>query len=195
MILATDEDTKKLHDLTGKDKKYTAAIDLSKMSDTRDMDYREQFIQHDFDKQWLTINWLHKPRPSLETLSTTLQLIAPHSSLKVSLPLPPFSAKKVWWKKRYDMARSGNQEIVIQEMKIIDIQIISYQIPELIISCHVWSGTYIRSIAYRLGQQLRTGGILTNLKRTKIGDYSLEHITNPDPSSKIPFQTINDNNE
>jgi len=51
MILATDDDTKKLHDLTGKDKSYIATIDLSKQSDTRDMDYREQFTQYEYDIQ------------------------------------------------------------------------------------------------------------------------------------------------
>lgn len=48
MILATDDDTKKLHDLTGKDKSYVATIDLSKQSDTRDMNYREQFTQYEY---------------------------------------------------------------------------------------------------------------------------------------------------
>jgi tRNA pseudouridine55 synthase len=104
--------------------------------------------------------------------------------------VPPFSAKKVNGKKRYDMARSGNQEIVMQEMKIFDIQIINYMPPLLTISCHVGSGAYIRSIAYWLGQQLGTGGILTSLERTSIGDFKLEDIVNPDPNSKIPFMIL-----
>jgi tRNA pseudouridine55 synthase len=56
MILATDDDTKKLHDLTGKDKSYLATIDLSKVSDTRDMEYREQFTQYEYDDNGLLID-------------------------------------------------------------------------------------------------------------------------------------------
>jgi tRNA pseudouridine55 synthase len=56
MILATDDDTKKLHDLTGKDKKYTATIDLSKISDTRDLEYREKFTQYEFDDSQIEID-------------------------------------------------------------------------------------------------------------------------------------------
>ena len=188
MILATDDDTKKLQDLTGKDKSYLATIDLSAMSDTRDKDYRESFTQFEFNSEWLNINWEHKPRPSLESIKE--KLLSLISNLLPILPIPPFSAKKVWGKKRYDMARSGNQEIVMQEMKIVDIQIISYTAPELKISCHVWSGTYIRSIAYWLWQQLWTGWILTSLERTSIGDFSLEEIKDYDSNSKIPFLVL-----
>ena len=75
-------------------------------------------------------------------------------------------------------------------MKIFDIQIVSYVAPLVQIQCHVASGTYIRSIAYRLGKQLGTGGILIQLERTQIGEYSLEDSKNSDPASKIAFSEV-----
>lgn len=191
MILATDDDTKKLHDLTGKDKKYTATIDLSKISDTRDQEYREQFTQYEFDDKHIEIDGKKVARPTLEELKMQLdKLIFSEGNPLPQLPLPPFSAKKIWWRKRYDLAREGSQEIVFQEMKIFDIQIVSYVAPLVQIQCHVASGTYIRSIAYRLGKRLGTGGILIQLERTQIGEYSLEDIKNSDPASKIAFSEV-----
>ena len=188
MILATDDDTKKLHDLTGKDKSYLATIDLSKVSDTRDMEYREQFTQYEYDDNGLLIDWVHKTWPSIDQIQQQLWIM--NSEQWTILPVPPFSAKKINGQKRYDLARSGQQEIVMQEMNINDIQIILYQAPELKISCHVWSWAYIRSIAYWLGKQLGTWGILTSLARTSIGDYTLDQIINPPSDSKVPFVVI-----
>jgi tRNA pseudouridine55 synthase len=38
-------------------------------------------------------------------------------------------------------------------------------------------GTYIRSLAHDIGQELEVGAYLTQLRRTKIGDYSVENAT------------------
>jgi len=52
------------------------------------------------------------------------------------------------------MARSGDMEIVDQDMIFHDIKIINIAFPLVRISCHVASGTYIRSLAYWLGKEL-----------------------------------------
>jgi tRNA U55 pseudouridine synthase TruB len=53
------------------------------------------------------------------------------NGLSVSMPLPPFSAKKIAGQKRYDMARAGNAEIVYQDMIFHSIDIISMDYPLL----------------------------------------------------------------
>lgn len=189
MILATDDDTKKLHTLTGCDKTYTATVDLSALSDTRDAQYRDFFEQYPTTQEWLLIHWVQKPWPTKEVIETLLQGL--YKDGWYVLPIPPFSAKKVGGKKRYDMARSWDQAIVDQFMSINNIVISSYQAPLLTIQCDVGSWTYIRSIAYWLGQQLWTGWILTALERTSIGNFSLDQIKDIDPNSKIPYQAIN----
>ena len=52
------------------------------------------------------------------------------------------------------------------------IKTVTFQTVKVKISCS--SGTYIRSIAHHLGQELKTGGILLNLKRTRVGNFDIK---------------------
>jgi tRNA pseudouridine55 synthase len=61
-------------------------------------------------------------------------------------------------------------------MKTDGYHIEEYNFPVLKIRLDVWSGTYIRSIAHRLGKQAQMWGILTQLRRTRIGKISLENL-------------------
>ena len=56
------------------------------------------------------------------------------------------------------------------------IKTVTFQTAKIKIKCS--SGTYIRSIAHHLGQELKTGGILLNLKRTKVGDFDIKNSEN-----------------
>jgi tRNA pseudouridine55 synthase len=88
--------------------------------------------------------------PILAEITKKLDKLIP----EYELPLPAFSAKKIAGKKSYNEARAG---IIREENKVMKIQkyeILNYDFPLLQIKIHVGSGTYIRSIAYRLGQQL-----------------------------------------
>jgi len=59
-------------------------------------------------------------------------------------------------------------------MKIQSFEILDYSFPELRLRLAVGSGTYIRSIGYRLGQESGLGGILTSLRRISLGEWHLE---------------------
>jgi len=88
--------------------------------------------------------------PTLAEITKKLDKLIP----EYNLPLPAFSAKKRAGKRLYDEARAGN---VIQENKVMKVhsyEVMKYDFPLLQIKVYVGSGTYIRSIAYRLGQQL-----------------------------------------
>lgn len=61
-------------------------------------------------------------------------------------------------------------------MTIHGYEIIDYAFPLLTLRLHVGSGTYIRSIAHRLGTQFDLGGTLTMLRRTQIGEYEIKQI-------------------
>lgn len=188
MLLATDQDTKKLHENSGKDKSYLATIDLSAMSDTWDKEFREQFTQYEYTNMGIHINWWIHTRPTWEHIITVLNSLTGGGA--VSMPLPPFSAKKIDWKKRYDMARQGNTDIVYQDMIFHTIEIIDIAFPLVYISCHVASGTYIRSLAYRLATKLWTWGILVSLQRTSIGEYSLDQLVCNDKDTKLAYSSI-----
>ncbi len=105
---------------------------------------------------------------------------------------PMFSAKKVNGQKLYDLARKG---VTIERKPVpvrLSTQLLSYEYPkaELLVDCS--KGTYIRSLAYDLGEMLGCGAHLSALTRTKSGAYSLEEcvsqeqLKNPDFDFK-PF--------
>ena len=163
LLIWTAKDTKQLQHLTWLNKEYITTIDLSKISDTRDMDYRETY--EELDKTKLTA-------PSIEEIKDKLDSIIP----QWELPLTPFSAKKKNWKKLYELARKWEQIIENKTMKINWYEILKYDFPILELKLNVWSGTYIRSIWYRLWQQFWLWWILTKLRRTSVQDYNIENM-------------------
>lgn len=177
MILAIWKDTKHLTQLIWLDKSYIATIDFSKMSDTWDMEYRDKMINYSCENkwwnQWILINENFVQAPHLDQIRTKLESLLPI----FNLPIPAFSAKKKDGKRSYELARKGIQELSYKEMKIYWFEIVEYKFPVLKISLDVGSGTYIRSIAYRLGQQFWLGWILTDLRRTHIWRWKLEDMT------------------
>ena len=92
--------------------------------------------------------------------------------------LPPiYSAIKVDGKKLYEYARNGETvEIKPRKVNIYNINLINFdektQTAKISVECS--KGTYIRSIAFDLGQKLNCGGYLTELIRTKAGKFEVE---------------------
>jgi tRNA pseudouridine55 synthase len=87
---------------------------------------------------------------------------------------PPFSAKKIQGVPAYKLARR-NQPV---ELKAVEVQVFEFEVRELRgqeaeFSCHVSSGTYVRSLAHDLGQQLGCGAHLASLRRTAIAEFDL----------------------
>ncbi len=94
---------------------------------------------------------------------------------------PIYSAIKVKGKKLYEYARQGqNVEINPRKVVISRIELLDFdeekQSAKIIVGCS--KGTYIRSIAHDLGQNLGCGGDLTALERTKAGVFNVENSVN-----------------
>lgn len=88
---------------------------------------------------------------------------------------PLFSAKKINGVPLYKLARKGQQVPIPERLvTVYDLELISWEQPdiELLISCS--AGTYIRSIAHDLGSILNCGGHITALRRTSIGDFYVD---------------------
>ena len=62
----------------------------------------------------------------------------------------------------------------MRKVKIYDLEVLEYKWPELRISCHVSSGTYIRTLGEDIGEELGVGGYLTELRRTEVGGYKVQ---------------------
>jgi tRNA pseudouridine55 synthase len=87
---------------------------------------------------------------------------------------PPYSAVKVHGKKAYDFAREG-EEVDLQPRKInvYSLDVLEWAPPEAVIDVYCSSGTYVRSLANDLGNQLGCGAHLIGLRRTKSGKFTL----------------------
>lgn len=89
--------------------------------------------------------------------------------------VPRFSAVKIQGERAYRLARKGmDLEMPRRKVKIGEIKILDYSWPELKIYCKVSSGTYIRSLGEDIGEALGVGGYLTELRRTRIGEFKID---------------------
>lgn len=88
---------------------------------------------------------------------------------------PTYSACKVEGKRAYEFAREGQEvELKPKLLAIDEIELLDYTMPEIKIRVVCSKGTYIRALARDIGLALNTGGHLTALERTRIGDITLD---------------------
>ncbi len=89
---------------------------------------------------------------------------------------PVYSAIKVGGERAYRLARKGKAvEIPSRKVTIYTLELVDYTYPELKVRAHVSSGTYIRSLAEDIGSTLGVGAYCSELRRTQIGDMSIEN--------------------
>lgn len=166
--------TKKLHDLLlHSQKEYIAKIEFGKISDTYDIDGKIKEVKN-------------KIKPT----SAEIKSVIEKEFLGEKSQTPPvYSAKKHKGKRLRDIRESKEiSEILkskIKKVTLFDFEIISYKHPYLEIKLLVSSGFYIRSFANDLGEKFKTGAYLKTLKRTKIGEFSVEQALAPNNFSGI----------
>jgi len=150
--------TKKLSAFQKKDKEYIATLRLGAESDT-------------FDREGKIVEKKIEKIPERKEIEEVLK-----NFLGEIEQIPPaFSAKKIKGKKLYELARKGIKvEPKPQKVKIYEISILEYKFPYLKIKVKCSSGTYIRSLANDIGKKLGCGAYVEELKRTKIGEFSLK---------------------
>jgi tRNA pseudouridine55 synthase len=87
---------------------------------------------------------------------------------------PVFSAIKKDGIRLYEHARAGEEvEIQARKTTIHEFEITRIALPEIDFRVNCSKGTYIRSLAFDFGKALNSGGYLSVLRRTKIGDYDV----------------------
>jgi tRNA pseudouridine55 synthase len=88
---------------------------------------------------------------------------------------PAFSAMKVAGRRAYDLARDGKPpELQPRTVQVYRIDLLGFAWPLLRLRIDCGRGTYIRAIARDLGEALGVGGYLTQLRRTRIGEFGVE---------------------
>jgi tRNA pseudouridine55 synthase len=100
---------------------------------------------------------------------------------QISQVPPAYSAIKIDGQRAYKLARTGKEvKIEPRQVNIYEITDVTYEYPLISFTARVSSGTYIRSLVTDIGEALQTGAYMTDLRRTQVGDFSIEQATTPD---------------
>lgn len=109
----------------------------------------------------------------------------------VSQRPPAHSAVHIGGKRAYELARKGEAvEMPERAVRIDSCTIVSYEYPMATLRVACGSGTYIRSLAHDLGETLRVGAYLSALRRTKVGDWSVEDAVQMDDVAWTDVQPL-----
>lgn len=99
---------------------------------------------------------------------------------------PAFSACKVDGKRAYDLARKGREVNLKPKELIIDrIELLNFSPTSITIHVTCSKGTYIRALARDIGQALGSGAHLTALRRTRVGQATLDHALSMDQIAEL----------
>lgn len=111
----------------------------------------------------------------VQVLKVSLEVLRELSSRFVGLleqMPPPFSAKKIKGVPAYKFARK-HQDVALKpvQVEIKEFEIMAVDGDQASFRARVASGTYMRSVAHDLGQQLGCGAHLQSLRRTRLGEF------------------------
>jgi len=176
----------KLLDYLESDKEYIAELIFGYITETFDSEGEVQFVKE-------------------PNFSKTMLLEVLDSFIGKTLQIPPkYSAIKQKGKKLCDLARD-NREIDIKsferEIEIYSIDLLEFTQNKAKIKVFCKKGTYIRSLVNDIGNKLGCGAYMSNLIRTKAGNFNIENSCfldadlekiNPLNVLKLPMYELND---
>lgn len=156
LIILLGDATKRSDEFLKQDKTYEAAIYLGKTSSTGDPEGE--------------LTEISSREPSNEEVNTVLtQFVG-----EIIQTPPAYSAIKINGQRAYTLARKGiDIDIPTRQVTIHSLELLDYAYPMLKIRAHVSSGTYIRSLAADIGENLGTGAYCRQLRRVASGDKSI----------------------
>jgi tRNA pseudouridine55 synthase len=170
MLIGAEKGTKKLTKLVGLDKEYIADIYVGEQRSTGDME-GEIVSEKDYEDDVLK----EQVESELARMCTTL-----------TLPVSAYSAIKKDGVPMYKRARKAaakgeavkEDELPMRKMIVYETELLDYSPQterlQLKVRFKVSSGTYIRSLAEELGRRLGYPATLSNLRRTRVGEYRIE---------------------
>jgi len=163
LLLCVGRATRLAEYLIGQSKRYVATIRLGQATDTYDA---EGVIVAEMP--------VHASQAEIKNMLF-------HFHGRIQQQAPAYSAIKRGGQPLYKLARQGEEvEPPVREVHIYELEILSWIAPFLQIELSCSSGTYVRSLAHDLGQELGCGGHITALKRTAVGDFFLDRATTLD---------------
>lgn len=163
LIICTGKKTKEIESFQAQEKEYTGTIFLGATTPCFDL---EKEVDKRYDISDISEEQVRK---------TTKQFLG-----EIDQAPPIYSAIKIDGKRAYEYARNDETvEIKLKKVSIYEFELTRIELPEIDFRIRCSKGTYIRSIARDFGLALNNGAHLTALRRTKIGDFSVENAMSP----------------
>ena len=165
LIVCTGRATKRIDELQAHEKEYVAEITLGATTPSFDL---ETEIDATYPHE-------HIDRALIDS-------VLPQFTGNIRQVPPAFSACKVDGRRAYKIARKGRQpDLKAKELVISEIEVLDWTSPRLTLRVVCSKGTYIRALARDIGAALGSGAHLTALRRTRVGDVSIDKcITVPE---------------
>jgi tRNA pseudouridine55 synthase len=158
LVLCIDKATRLSEHLTGLDKVYEGTMRLGLTTSSYDLDGE-----------------LVEERPVPELTLQQIQDVCNRYIGDIEQIPPMVSAVKVGGERLYKIARKGETvERKPRAVTVYEFTAISYSPPDVIVRVACTSGTYVRGLCHDAGQDLGCGAVLAALRRTKVGDFSIE---------------------
>lgn len=169
MIIVSGKSTKLIEQLQSGVKEYVATIGLGATTPSYD-------LETEIDCRYPTE---HITRARVE------EVLKKFTGRIEQVP-PAFSACKVDGKRAYDMARKGKEVELKPKILVIDeIELLEFAPEEIKIRVVCSKGTYIRALARDIGAALESGGHLTALRRTRVGDVTIDRCLSLDAAVEM----------
>lgn len=169
VLVCTGRATKRIEELQCGVKEYEATVALGATTPSFD-------LETEIDATYPTAHITEEAaRAALASFTGTIEQVP-----------PAFSACKIEGRRAYDLARRGNDvELKPKTLVIDEIELLHFEPTELKIKVRCSKGTYIRALARDIGHALGSGAHLTALRRTRVGDYTLEHALSPEQAAAV----------
>ncbi len=171
MIVCTGRATKRIDELQAGVKEYIAAMRLGVTTPSFDL---ETEVDATFPTEHIT-------------QESIIEVLGRFTGRIEQVP-PAFSACKVDGKRAYDLARKGKEVDLKPKILVIDeIEMLGYDKDkeELTIRVVCSKGTYIRALARDIGAALGSGAHLTALRRTRVGDATVDRCLTVDQAVEL----------
>ena len=159
LIICTGKMTKRINEFAGLNKTYIGKITIGSTTPSYDLETKPNVY---YPTEHINKNLI---------IETAKKFVG-----KIDQKPPVFSAVKKDGVRLYKLARKGVKvEVEKREIIIHDFLISSINFPEVEFSLTCSKGTYIRSLAHDFGKELGSGAHLSELRRSSIGDYSVDN--------------------
>lgn len=169
MIVCTGRATKRIDELQAHVKEYVATIALGATTPSFDL---ETEIDETFPTDHITCELVEE---TLKKFTGRIEQVP-----------PAFSACKIDGKRAYKIARKGKEVNLKAKILVIDeIELLEYSQQSITIRVVCSKGTYIRALARDIGEALNSGGHLTALRRTRVGDISVSDCLSVDQAVEL----------